>query len=89
MLTKDLPPEFEMPLAMSVQVVDDQRSWLVATAAHETEASYRDIYIENVDVAISLSNYYDRIWKVSEKLLDRGRITPEGIALLRRTAETS
>lgn len=82
LLTKDLPPENDMPLALSVQVVDSDKTWLVAIASHENEREFRDIYIENPDVAAGMTDYFDRIWSVSEKLLDRGRITPSGDAFL-------
>lgn len=81
-LTKDLPENIEMPLAMSVQVVDGNKTWMVALGEHETKQDYRDIYIENADVTKGMSDYVDRIWSVSEKLLDRGRLTTEGEKLL-------
>jgi len=87
LLTRDLPAEMEMPLALSVQVVDGEKAWLVAIGGHETERDFRDVYIENRYVASVLSDYYERIWQVSEKLLDHGRVTPEGLNLLKRVDE--
>jgi len=81
-LTQDLPETVEMPLALSVQVVDDDKAWLVATASHETEGDFRDLYIQNADVAKALGDYYDRLWSISVKVLDRGRVTEEGERLL-------
>lgn len=82
-LTRDLPDEDVMPLTLSVQVVDSDKTWLVAIASHENERSFRDIYIQNNYVATGMTDYFDRIWRVSETLLDRGRITPKGEYFLR------
>jgi hypothetical protein len=81
-LLYDLPVDREMPLALSVQLVDDNKVWLVATASHETEGEYRDVYIENAQVAEAISNYYDRLWLLSVKVLDRGCITADGNELI-------
>lgn len=83
LLDRDLPAEFEMPLALSVQVIDELKVWLVAVASHEGEGEFRDVYIENPDVAAAVSEYYDRLWTLSVKVLDRGVVTNEGHALLR------
>jgi hypothetical protein len=88
LLKGDLSPENGMGLAMSVQVVDENKAWLVALRTHEIEDEFRDIYIENPDVTTGLTAYYDRIWEASTQLLDRGRITEEGEALLRKFEET-
>lgn len=82
LLSADLAPEKEMGLTMSVQLVDDDKTWLVALKAHEMEGDFRDIYIENPDVAAALRSYYDRIWKTATLLLSRGRLTGEGSELL-------
>lgn len=87
LLTEDLPPKDKMPLALSVQVVDDHKTWLVAVESHETESDFRDIYVENADVCRAMSNYFERLWQVSEVLLDHGRITPDGEEVLRRVGE--
>jgi hypothetical protein len=81
LLDRDLPSSFEMPLALSVQVIDDLKVWLVATASHESEGRFRDIYIENAELAAAISDYYDRLWNLSVKVLDRGVITTEGNSL--------
>jgi hypothetical protein len=67
-----------MPLALSVQVIDGEKTWLVAVGSHERVADYRDLYIENRDVAATMQQYYDRLWGKATKLLDSGRITSEG-----------
>jgi hypothetical protein len=84
MLTKDLPPTHGLPLALSVQVIDDDKSWIVAIESHEREGDFRDIYVENADIARALAEYYDRIWNVSDRLLDQGRVTEAGQVLLGR-----
>lgn len=86
LLTRDLPADLEMPLALSVQVIDGEKAWLVAVGGHETERDFRDVYIENQYVAGVLSDYYERVWQVSEKLLDHGRVTREGSDLLQRVS---
>ena len=82
MLTRDVPADFGLPLALSVQVIDSDKSWIVAIGSHEREGDFRDIYIENADLASGLAEYYNRIWQMSERLLDRGRLTVQGQHLL-------
>lgn len=77
-LREDLPAEDEMPLALSVQIVDEDKSWLVAIRTHEREGEFRDVYIEDADVAWSMTEYFDRLWAKSVIVLDHGRITSEG-----------
>jgi hypothetical protein len=83
-LDSDVQPHVEMPLAMSVQIVDEKQCWLVAISTHERDAEYRDLYVENQDVAICMRDYFDRIWDHSTLLLNRGRITEAGEALIAR-----
>lgn len=75
-LTRDLPPEFELPLTLSVQLIDRDKVWIVASGSHETQDEFRDVFIQNGELAVAMEQYYDRIWSISEKLLDRGRPTP-------------
>jgi hypothetical protein len=77
-LTRDLGPESELPLALSVQVIDKNKVWVVATGSHETQNEFRDVFIQNSDFAAAMTEYYDRVWSVSERLLDRGRVTEQG-----------
>jgi hypothetical protein len=73
-LTQDLSPDkHEMPLTLSVQIIDNDKVWIVATGSHETERHFRDVYIENEDVAAAMIEYYDRIWNISSVVLDHGR----------------
>jgi hypothetical protein len=81
-LTRDLEPEVELPLALSVQVIDKDKVWVVATASHETQNEFRDVFVRNNDFAAAMTEYYDRVWSVSQRLLDRGRITEQGQQLL-------
>jgi hypothetical protein len=83
-LRQDLPAEHPMPLALSVQVVDQDKAWLVAIDTHEREGEFRDIYIESSDVALAMAGYFDRLWTKSATVLDRGRITQDGRELLDR-----
>ena len=68
----------EMPLALSVQIVDNSKVWIVAIGSHERVRDFRDLFIENEDVALAMQQYYERIWQRSTKLLDSGRITDDG-----------
>jgi len=77
-LSRDLPADERMPLAMSVQVVDDEKTYLVAIASHEREGEYRDVFIENPVIAKAMETYYQRLWHVSEELLAAGQLTPDG-----------
>ena len=81
-LACDLPPGDEMPLALSVQVVDGDKVWFVAAGSHQTTRSFRDVYIENSDVGTAMSEYYDRIWSKSVVVLDHGRVTEDGLKLI-------
>lgn len=74
-LTRDLPSNTELPLALSVQLVDRDKAWIVAAGSHETQEQFRDVFVRDVDVATSLGKYYDRLWDISEKVLDHGRPT--------------
>jgi hypothetical protein len=74
-LTRDLPPEDELPLTLSVQLIDKDKVWIVAAGSHETQSEFRDVFIQSEELAVAMEQYYDRIWSISEKLLDRGRPT--------------
>jgi hypothetical protein len=82
-LTCDLSSEeHEMPLSLSVQIVDQDKVWIVAAGSHQTEGEFRDVYIENGTVAATLTDYYDRLWSKSVLLLDHGRITEDAEELI-------
>jgi hypothetical protein len=81
-LKRDLPENEEMPLALSVQVIDKNKVWIVAAGAHEMKQAFRDVYIQSGDVAAAMIEYYDRIWQKSVSVLDNGRITKGGRELL-------
>jgi hypothetical protein len=78
----DLPETEEMPLALSVQVIDDDRVWFVALAGHERTDQYRDVYIQSVEVGEAMKLYFDRLWGKARVIIDAGRITAEGQAYL-------
>ena len=82
LLNRDLPDEFEMPLALSVQVVDDRFVWIVASSSHEDRQGVRDLFIESTELAAVMRGYYERIWTLSTLLLDHGRLTERGEQLL-------
>jgi len=68
----------EMPLSLSVQLVDSSHTWLVALEAHEGTSKYRDIFIESAEFNTAMSGYYERLWNRSEHLLKQGILTPFG-----------
>ena len=80
-----------MPLSLSVQLIDSKQSWLVALETHEGSRGFRDIYIESEDFNVALSTYYDRLWARCEDLLNEGRLTSQGEALVNqfRDGQTS
>jgi len=73
----------QMPLALSVQIVDGARVWLVAIATHGREREPRDVYIENQQVAMMMEKYYNRLWARSEIIFRQGQLTPEGRSFLK------
>jgi hypothetical protein len=68
----------EMPLSLSVQVVDNTKVWFVAIQAHERVDDYRDLYVHNSLIADAMTHYFKRIWDRSKPLLTDGQITAEG-----------
>jgi len=68
----------EMPLSLSVQLVDSTQTWLVALETHEGSSKYRDIFIESAEFNSAMSGYYERLWNRSEDLLKQGTLTPAG-----------
>ena len=68
----------EMPLSLSVQLVDSTHSWLVALETHEGSSAYRDMYIASAEFNDAMNGYYERLWGRSECLLKQGRLTVEG-----------
>ena len=66
------------PLALSVQIIDQKQSWLVAVGSHERQGAYRDIYIESNEFGEAIQKYYNRIWSRSDVLMNAGNITAAG-----------
>lgn len=81
-LKKDLPEDEKMPLALSVQVIDNDKVWLVAIEDHERDNQFRDMFIKGETFALAMSGYYARLWKHSEKLVETGIITNSGRSYL-------
>jgi hypothetical protein len=82
----DLPESDAMPLALSVQIIDETDCWIVAIASHENEGVYRDVHLASTRATKAINDYFERLWSKSVKLLDRGRITEEGERLISRMA---
>jgi hypothetical protein len=68
----------EMPLSLSVQLIDSTHTWFVALQTHEGGTNYRDIYVGSGDFNTAMTGYYERLWDRSECVLRQGRLTAEG-----------
>lgn len=71
-LLSDRGPEEEMPLALSVQVVDSSNAWLVAVSEHTDTSLYRDVAVENEILVEALNRYFDRLWSLSRVVFRPG-----------------
>lgn len=81
-LHEDLTETIPMPLALSVQIIDGERTWLVALKTHEREGRYRDVFIRSRDFAEAMTDYYERLWAQSVVVLQNGQLTEKGRAYL-------
>lgn len=72
----------DMPLALSIQLIDDVDTWLVAVTGHERKGPHRDVHVSDREFNALMAEYYDRLWKKATVLLDTGRITTAGSAFL-------
>jgi hypothetical protein len=68
----DLDENNVMPLALSVQVIDETMAWLVAVGEHSGAPMHRDIAIENSEVVKSLNKYFYRLWDLSRPVFEAG-----------------
>ena len=68
----DLDDGNEMPLALSVQIVDDRTAWLVAISDHSDSGAYRDVAVDNEVVVEVLNKYFDRLWGLSRVVFKPG-----------------
>lgn len=71
-LLGDYDKEIEMGRALSVQLVDDKIAWLVAIAEHGGAGLYRDVAIENPEIAAMLNKYFERLWRLSQTVFEPG-----------------
>jgi len=67
-----------MPLPLSVQIIDAEKVWFVAIATHGREREPRDIFVENSDLAMMMEKYYNRLWERSEVIYQTGLVTEYG-----------
>lgn len=81
-LLKDLDSEKEMPLALSVQIVDDRNAWLVAVSEHSDSSVYRDVGVENEILVEVLNKYFDRLWSLSRVAFKPGDTTAHAHKLI-------
>lgn len=75
------------PLALSVQIVDDHDSWLVALSSHERQSSYRDVHVHDKIFTQALHKYYERLWDRGTVILDSGVVTERGNQLVNSRAK--
>lgn len=71
-LLKDIDAEKEMPLALSVQIIDERYAWLVAVSEHSDSPLYRDVAVENEILVEVLDKYFDRLWSLSTVVFKPG-----------------
>lgn len=69
----------KLSYALSAQIIDSQKCWLVAIESHENQNAYRDVYLEGSAISESMQGYYARLWNLSEELIVSGVLTQEGI----------
>lgn len=73
----DVNPDHPMPIALSVQVIDSRRVWLVAVEGHERQGAHRDLSIKDATAAEMFAKYFFRLWGKAEVVVDGG-IAVEG-----------
>jgi hypothetical protein len=71
-LLADTDESIEMPLALSIQIIDGEQAWLVAIAEHTGAATYRDIAVKNEFLVPMLDKYFDRLWSLSRVVFNPG-----------------
>jgi hypothetical protein len=81
----DRPERDPMPLALSVQVVDNHDAWLVAVRSHDVD-EFRDLHVRDATFASVAEAYFSRLWDMSTKIMENGITTAEGNNLLQRVA---
>lgn len=69
--------ERERTPAISVQVIDNQRTYLVAIARHEDLHEFRDICLVGEAPARIWHTYFEDLWTNSRLLIDKGRVSEE------------
>jgi len=79
----------DMPLSLSVQLVDSDQTWFVALQTHEGSSGFRDLYVLSRDVNSALGGYYERLWKRSECVLSQGRLTAEGERIIQEFSNSA
>ncbi|QDV34873.1 hypothetical protein ElP_27700 [Tautonia plasticadhaerens] len=77
------------PAALSVQVIDSRFAWFVAVKDHDQYGDWRDIFVENEQLAEAMGIYYERLWDRSDELLRCGKLTAEGRRLLAENAAST
>jgi hypothetical protein len=70
----------EHSLALSVQVIDNDKAWLVAVNSHEPRGGPRDIALLGNTVSDGLRHYYNRLWERGKVLMTAGNLTDAGKA---------
>ena len=74
---------------ISVQIIDEEVSFLVAVASHEDLHSARDMALMGAEAARIWQAYYDELWNDSDLLIDKGAVNDELLRALELESEGS
>lgn len=70
----DQCPEEESVEAVSVQLIDDNVTYLVSVGEQKQRRDPRDVYVESEEFNVLWTRYYQRLWEKSELIIDEGNI---------------
>lgn len=74
---EDSGNQISNPLALSVQTVDKERSYMVAVQEHQPYSSVSDIMISSQTICTYFDMYYNRIWSRSTIIMEKGKLNQE------------
>lgn len=70
----DGEPEKDSLGILAVQLIDDEKSFIVAAGAQSDTRTPRDVYIKSPEMNEILSKYYDKIWVDCKVIIQKGVI---------------
>ncbi len=59
--------------ALSTQIIDDSKVWVVAVGEHQSSDGFRDLFIESADAAVMMKKYFERLVDMSEDAFKDGK----------------